>query len=268
MRTKWLVALLLIGGLLLWGAGVRDSGIAGFTPTSTPTETSTATPTPMPTVTPTETPVIPPPPPPPPPPTETPTAPPTATPRPTRTPTRGPSPTPWCFTATPEAPGIVVEKGVNPPILSPGEDVRITIQVRNTGTQPVSHLVVEDTLPAFLQILAVRSTRGIPAISGQTVRVSVGTLEPGGQVTITIEARARADVPAGTAVVNVAVASYDGGRSTGPFPQPTPERPICPLAPEAGQNASIWVAALLILMALVSLTVGIAAWRKEESPAP
>lgn len=264
MRTKWLVALVLIGGLLLWGAGVRDSAIAGFTPTFTPTETSTATPT----ATPTETPVPPPPPPPPPPPTETPTAPPTATPRPTRTPTRGPSPTPWCFTATPEIPGIVVEKWVSSPTVSPGQDVRITIQVRNTGTQPASHLVVEDTLPDFLQILAVRPTRGIPAISGQTVRVSVGTLEPGSQVTITIEARARADVPAGTAVENIAAASYDGGRSTGPFPQPTSERPICPLAPEAGRTSSIWTAALLILMALVSMAVGIAARRGENSPAP
>ncbi|MGQ9468163.1 MAG: hypothetical protein ACUVSG_11090, partial [Anaerolineae bacterium] len=220
------------------------------------------------TATPTETPVAPPPPPPPPPPTETPTAPPTATLRPTRTPTRGPSPTPWCFTATPETPGIVVEKGVNPPIISPGQDVQIAIRVRNTGTQPASHLIVEDTLPDFLQILAVHSTRGIPAISGQTVRVSVGTLEPGGQVTITIEARARADVPAGTAVANVAVASYDGGRSTGQFPQPTPERPICPLVPETGQTSPIWVAALLILMALVSLATGIAARRRGQSPAP
>jgi len=166
--------------------------------------------------------------------------------------------------ATPEAPGIVVEKWVSPPIISPGQDVRITIRVRNPGTQPVSRLVVEDTLPAYLQILTVRSTRGIPAISGQTVRVSVGTLEPGGQVTITIEARARADVPAGTAVENVAVASYDGGRSTGQFPQPTPERPICPLVPETGQTSStIRVAVLLILMALVSLAIGIATQRRE-----
>lgn len=261
MRTKWPVVLVLIGGLLLWGAGIRDSAVAGFTPTFTPTETATATPT--------ETPVMPPPPPPPPPPTETPTAPPTATLRPTGTPTRGPSPTPWCFTATPEVPGIVVEKGVSPPVISPGQDVRITIRVRNTGTQSASHLVVEDTLPSFLQILAVRSTRGIPAISGQTVRVSVGTLEPGGQVAITIEARARADVPAGTAVENVAVASYDGGRSTGQFPQPTPERPICPLVPETGQTSStIWVVALLILMALVFLAIGIASQRREKSPAP
>ncbi|MGB9872791.1 MAG: hypothetical protein ACPLYD_14195, partial [Anaerolineae bacterium] len=200
-----------------------------------------------------------------------PTAPPTAPLRPTRTPTRGPSPTPWCFTATPEVPGVVVVKEVSPPIISPGQDVRITIRVRNTGTQPVSHLVVEDTLPPYLQILAVRSTRGIPAISGQTVRVSVGTLEPGGEVAITIEARARADVPAGTAVENVAVASYDGGRSIGPFPQPTPERPICPLVPEAGHASSTlggWVAPLLILIALVSLALGMAARRRENSPAP
>ena len=272
MRKWWLAGLVLIGGLLLWGAGVLESAMAGFTPTPTPTETSTATPTTTPTATstatptttPTETPVTPPPPPPPPPAPETPTASPTATLRPTRTPTRGPSPTPWCFTATPEAPGIVVEKWVSPPIISPGQDVRITIRVRNPGTQPVSRLVVEDTLPAYLQILTVRSTRGIPAISGQTVRVSVGTLEPGGQVTITIEARARADVPAGTAVENVAVASYDGGRSTGQFPQPTPERPICPLVPETGQTSStIRVAVLLILMALVSLAIGIATQRRE-----
>lgn len=271
MRKVWLVGLVLMGGLLLWGMGVRDSAIAGFTPTFTPTEeTPTETPTPTATATftptPTETPVPPPPPPPPPPPsTETPTASPTATLRPTRTPTRGPSPTPWCVTATPEVPGVVVEKEVNPPTVSPGQDVRITIRVRNTGAQPASRLVVEDTLPAFLQILAVRSTRGIPAISGQTVRVSVGTLEPGGEVTVTIEARARADVPAGTAVENVAVVSYDGGQSTAPFPRPTPDRPICPLVPEAGGTthsptwAWTWV---LILPGVTLLVLGLAIRRK------
>ncbi len=268
MRKGWLVGLVLIGGLLLWGAGVRDSAVAGFTPTFTPTETPTTTPTATSTPTPTATSVPPPPPPPPPspPPTETPTASPTATLRPTRTPTRGPSPTPWCFTATPEVPGIVVEKEVNPSTVSPGQNVRITIRVRNTSTQPVSGLMVEDTLPAFLQILAARSTRGIPAISGQTVRVSVGTLEPGGEVTITIEARARADVPAGTGVENIAVASYDGGRSTGPFPLPTLDRPICPLIPEAGEISHRLScggpAGPLLLLGLALLVLGLAIRRR------
>ncbi len=267
MRQGWLVGVVLICALLLWGTGVRDSAIAGFTPTFTPTETPTETPTATFTPTPPET-AVPPPPPPPPPPTETPTASPTSPLRPTRTPTRGPSPTPWCFTATPEVPGIGVEKEVSPPIVSPGQDVRITIRVRNTGTQPVSGLVVEDTLPASLQILAVRSTRGIPAISGQTVRVSVGTLGPGGQVTITIEARARANVPAGTAIENIAVASYDGGRSIGVFPLPTPDRPLCPLAPEAGKSSPIpvreWTSPLLFLLGLLLLGLGLAAWKRPE----
>lgn len=61
--------------------------------------------------------------------------------------------------------------------------------------------------------------------------------------------------------------SLDGGRSAGPFPQPTPERPICPLVPETGQTSFIWVAALLILMDLVSLAIGIAARQRGQSPA-
>ncbi len=162
-------------------------------------------------------------------------------------------------------PGVVVEKAVSPPAVSPGQNVQITIRVRNTGTQPASHLVVEDTLPAYLQILAVRSTQGIPAISGQTVRVSVGTLEPGGQVTITIEARARADVPAGVALENVAIASYEGGKSIGSFPLPTPERPICPLAPEAGNPAPVSSPSIsfgLLFLGLAVLILGLALWRK------
>ncbi|MBC7225867.1 MAG: DUF11 domain-containing protein [Thermoflexales bacterium] len=149
--------------------------------------------------------------------------------------------------------------------MSPGQEVHITIRVRNTGTRPVTGLVVEDTLPAFLQVLAVRSTRGIPAISGQTVRVAVGTLELGGQVIVTIEARARADVPAGTAVENIAVASYDGGRSTGPFPLPTPDRPICPLVPEAGRPSISqgWMFGSFFLAGAALLAVGLAVRRRK-----
>ncbi|MCX8067888.1 MAG: DUF11 domain-containing protein [Anaerolineae bacterium] len=259
------MGLVLIGVLICWEAGMLGSARAGFTPTPTPTETPTAPPTITPTQPPTETPETPPPPPPPPPPTETPTVSPTATPRPRRTPTPGPSPTPWCVTATPEVPGIVVEKSVHPPAVSPGEIVRITIRVRNTGLGPVTGLVVEDTLPVFLQVLSVRSTRGIPAISGQTVSVSIGTLEPNREVTITIEAQARANAPAGAPVENIAVASYDGGRSTGRFPPPTLDRPICPLAPEAGKPspACASVSGSLILLGLALLTLGFAIRRRE-----
>lgn len=268
MRRTWLTGLALMGVLLIWGTGILESAMAGFTPTPTPTETPTPSPTASPTATATPVPEVPPPPPPPPPPpTETPPPSPTATRWPT--PTRGPSPTPWCFTATPEVPGVVVVKEVTPPTVSPGQDVRITIRVRNTGTAPVSHLVVEDTLPAFLQILAVRSTWGIPALSGQTVRVSVGTLEPGGEVTITVQARARPDAPTGSAIENIAVASYDGGRSIGRFPLPTPERPLCPLIPEAGRPSSTptgaGMACGLILLTLAALALGAAAQERRLS---
>lgn len=108
---------------------------------------------------------------------------PTATPEPTATPTAAP---------LPPAADPTISKSVSPSAAVVGDSVTYTILVTNQGGAPASGVVVEDTLPGFLDVGEVSATRGQVSVSGQSVRVEIGDLAAGESVEIRVQARVRA----------------------------------------------------------------------------
>jgi MYXO-CTERM domain-containing protein len=71
--------------------------------------------------------------------------------------------------------------------------------VTNQGAAMAKNVVVTDSLPEFLDIIDVTTTRGVAEVAGQTVVVSIGSVAPGEVITIHIRARVNevAQPPAG-----------------------------------------------------------------------
>ncbi len=191
MKAALTRALLFIAGLTLiaWGMLPSATTSVGAAPLLVVTETTTgepSTPTSEPSPTATEigglTPL----------PTDTATPPPEDTPRPDRprptaTPTAlPPTPTPEPTASIPADPAI--SKSVSPGSAMVGDSVEYTIIVTNLGGTVATGVVVDDTLPAFLSPTGATSTRGEVSVSGQSVRVTIGDLNPGEVVTITVTA--------------------------------------------------------------------------------
>lgn len=103
-----------------------------------------------------------------------------------------PTPRPPEPTATPTAaplPELVIAKTARRFVESGGEIVEFTIVVTNVGAAPASGVQVVDTLPAFLDLLSVQTTKGVVVIEGRTVRVLIDVLAAGEAVTIVIRTR-------------------------------------------------------------------------------
>ncbi|MBN1286949.1 MAG: DUF11 domain-containing protein [Anaerolineae bacterium] len=92
-----------------------------------------------------------------------------------------------------------------------GDQVTFFIEVYNNGTLPVDGVVVSDPIPAILDILNVTTTRGTVNIVGNTVEVSIGTLNPGDRVSIVITTRVNQSAVAGDTARNTAYLSDAGG---------------------------------------------------------
>ncbi len=147
-------------------------------PTLTPDPGTTATPGPAPEPSPTATtPSEPPPPPDPgrPDPTATTTAIATAV----------PSPTPGLPA---EVADPAITKTVDRDTVQVGDQVTFTLTVTNLGNSIAGDVIIEDTLPPFLRLDGVSSSRGDYSVDGSTVRVFIGDLAPQETVTITITA--------------------------------------------------------------------------------
>lgn len=67
--------------------------------------------------------------------------------------------------------------------------LEFTITVTNQGAVTAKDIIVTDTLPDFLDIIEVTTTRGVVEVAGQTVIVSIGSVAPGEVITIHIRAR-------------------------------------------------------------------------------
>ncbi len=81
-----------------------------------------------------------------------------------------------------------------------GEDVTFSIEVSNPESYSAENVVVTDALPGYFDLLGVSATRGDVSVSGLLIRVSLGTVEPGEVVVITVRARVNATAP--TEMVN------------------------------------------------------------------
>jgi uncharacterized repeat protein (TIGR01451 family) len=149
-----------------------------------------------------------------------------------------------------------ITKSGSPLVAKIGEAVTYTVVVSNPHSQAIDNVVVIDPVPAIFDVVNVRTARGASTVSGQTVTVTIGTLQPGEQVTITIETRGNAAAQAGP-VCNTATAGSaraEGCVTLLPTQLPaTGGRPV--------QNSLIlWVAAVIGSVALGGAAFG---WKRS-----
>ncbi len=109
----------------------------------------------------------------------------------------------------PEFADPAVSKSVNIQRAAVGEQVTFTITATNSGTSPALNVVVTDPLPANLDLVSATASggRAVEVIAPRTVRVEIGSLDPGEVVTITVLARVNA--PGQPPVTNQVTLSTD-----------------------------------------------------------
>lgn len=74
----------------------------------------------------------------------------------------------------------------NPLSVVRGSNITYTISVTNFGPSSASGVVVNDSLPAGVSVIATNTTRGVLDVSGSTVTASIGPLTNGETVRITV----------------------------------------------------------------------------------
>ena len=136
--------------------------------------------------------------------------PPTPTSKPRRTTTdrdEEPTPTPLPPTATPVPPAappridISTRKMVSAPAARRGETVVYTVEVSNAGEGHAADVVMNDRVPAALEVIDLGSSKGDIVVDGQgQVMAFPATLDPGESAVYRITVRVRADAPAGVVV--------------------------------------------------------------------
>jgi uncharacterized repeat protein (TIGR01451 family) len=116
-----------------------------------------------------------------------------------------PAPTPGIAMADP-----IITKSVQPPFALPGAAVTWTITVTNPGNVPATNIVVNDSLPAEIEILSASASAGNLTVNGQNVHLTLASLAPGGRVTVTVQARVRNNVQVPFIITNLASLTADG----------------------------------------------------------
>ncbi len=111
----------------------------------------------------------------------------------------------------PSATEPVVTKTVDSETTQPGGTLTWTVRVRNSWTQPMTNVVLQDNVPSSLTITNVSVDRGAAQLEGQYVVVNAGQLNPGETVTLTLTTRVDQDVTAPAAITNTACAQNAGG---------------------------------------------------------
>ncbi len=190
MKTSTLGAALLAMSAATSMPAAYGAPLAALTPTAEP---ATRTPLPQPTNT---------------------AAPATATeqPRPTLTPTDLPAandtPTPQPHERNQRA-NPVLTKSVEPDEAQIGDTVDFALTVTNHGDKTAEDVVVTDPLPDFLDVLDVSIDKGVAAIDGRTVTVSIGPVAPDEVITIHIRAQVngQAQPPGGTNTARLTTSS-------------------------------------------------------------
>ncbi len=120
-------------------------------------------------------------------------------------------------------------------VVDPGDVLRYTITVHNSGGIPATGVVLRDSVPANTTYVPDTTTlNGVPVgqpdggVSPLVAGVAVGTIGPGESAVLQLELRVNAGVPAGTILRNQAVVEStelpdvltdgDGDPTTGPEP--------------------------------------------------
>ena len=84
----------------------------------------------------------------------------------------------------------------------------------NRGTRPATDVVVNDTLPDYLDLEGVSASRGTTFTEGRVIRVDIGTVAPGEIVTIQVQARVNERVPATGGYNSVEITTTSSGDDT------------------------------------------------------
>jgi uncharacterized repeat protein (TIGR01451 family) len=179
--------------------------------------------------------------------------------RPTLTPSPGPRPT----DDSPdddeqERPDLQIVKRANPAAGRPGDFITFVIEVTNRGNGTARDVEISDTLPSFLEVYFVETTKGIVSNQGQSVSVRLDELAPGEVVTVTIRARIRDDATPQRGE-NGATVNPGGARASVVIEvlpplataTPAPGIPPVPVAlPPTGTaaNGRLWLALLALMV--------------------
>jgi len=149
----------------------------------------------------------------------------------------------------------VIGKLADPPFALPGDPVNWVITIRNPGSTAVTGIVVNDTLPAQVEITGVTSSSGSATFTGQSITFIQAALGPGETITITVQTRVRASaVPPYTLRNRASLTNAEN-------PTPRYAEAIVISAetlPDTGDSRwSLWRTPLLILIGIAS---ALAAW--------
>jgi uncharacterized repeat protein (TIGR01451 family) len=127
-----------------------------------------------------------------------------------------------------------------------GSTITYTITVSNAGPSPATGVVVNDTLPAGLQLVTATSSQGT-CNATNPVSCNVGTLNVGANATVTIQALVTAT--SGTISNTASVTAAEGDADNGDNASTTPPVPVTvPAEGAAIPTLSEWMLMLLAAM--------------------
>jgi len=180
-----------------------------------------------------------------------------------------PTPTPHIRVADPQ-----ISKTSVPSCCSPGDKVTFNIVVTNVGDATATNVVISDTIPPQLSIVAITTTWGVVTVTGNHFTVAIGMIAPGQIVTIVIQTIVLIAAPIDIVITNLAQLTSDQGTrqastdvlikkagacATPPIFPPTG----APVEPEGGTSPWLLLAGLLLLLLGIVLT---ARARRSSSP--
>jgi LPXTG-site transpeptidase (sortase) family protein len=105
---------------------------------------------------------------------------------------------------------------VSPNQIRINQNATYTIIVKNTGTAPMTDVVVEDTFSTLLDITNATTTKGTATRNNTTrlVTVTISRIDPDEEVTIKVVTRASSNPTTNTTITNSAKLTYKFGGST------------------------------------------------------
>jgi len=157
----------------------------------------------------------------------------------------------------------VVEKVASADAAKAGDVITWTVTVRNSDTATMQTVLMEDAVPGGLEITSASTTLGNITRDGQTVKLNVPSLAPGGSAVVTIVTTVSDELTGPGTLSNTACALRSGGTqacataevSLGPGVEELPLTGQRFVATDGGWNGL----GLLALMLMGSLTLMMAA---------